>query len=186
MEYSYICEYNIKIMSKIHSLFLSTLLLLGVSCNSSNKEARTAQDAAVAVDSSAVASPQSGTDMPAPDDSPIIAEIKKEIEAGNSKCPLYIGAGNGLSMDSMVYRDNTVIYNYSVDRINDAVAGNESIKKSLLYMLKGEAEVNPATTHFFNNVINAGAKLIYRYTTPSGKSMSVEISNEELKSTFDK
>ena len=158
-------------MAKIQLLIFSMVLGLCASCSSSNTNsqaaAETVQDTAIDIESG------------------IYAEIKKEIDFSNSKCPISLGMGNNVTLESIAYEDNSVIYYYSLDRINDGVGNNDSFKSSLLYMLKGEAGLNAANKRFFDNIIKAGAKIIYVYQSHSGKSLTIEISNKELRDIFE-
>ena len=52
-------------------------------------------------------------------------------------------------------------------------------------MLKGEAGLNAANKRFFDNIIKARAKIIYVYQSHSGKSLTIEISNKELRDIFE-
>lgn len=51
-------------------------------------------------------------------------------------------------------------------------------------MLRAEAEMSSDNKKFFSNLIEAGSKLVYNYTTPTGESIEIEISNKELKEAF--
>ena len=167
-------------MAKIQLLIFSMVLGLCASCSSSNTNSQAAAETVQDTE------PRQNNDNSAIDiESGIYAEIKKEIDFSNSKCPISLGMGNNVTLESIAYEDNSVIYYYSLDRINDGVGNNDSFKSTLLYMLKGEAGLNAANKRFFDNIIKAGAKIIYVYQSHSGKSLTIEISNKELRDIFE-
>lgn len=167
-------------MAKIQTLIFSIVVGLCASCNSSNTNSQTSAE--VAPDTEIRQNTETaGMDT----ESGIYAEIKREVDFSNSKCPISLGMGNNVTLESIVYEDNTIIYSYSLDRINEGISNDESFKNSLLYMLKGEAGLNPANKKFFDNIVNAGAKIVYIYQSHSGKSMTIEISNKELRDIFE-
>ena len=142
-------------MAKIQLLIFSMVLGLCASCSSSNTNPQTTAETAQDMET------RQNNDNSAIDiESGIYAEIKKEIDFSNSKCPISLGMGNNVTLESIAYEDNSVIYYYSLDRINDGVGNNDSFKSSLLYMLKGEAGLNAANKRFFDNIIKAGAMSI--------------------------
>ncbi|WP_168777089.1 hypothetical protein [Muribaculum caecicola] len=48
-------------------------------------------------------------------------------------------------------------------------------------MLKGEAEMSPSNKKFYMNIIEVGGKLVYKYHVATGESITLELSNKELK-----
>lgn len=146
-------------MKKITFLLLNILLCLAISCNSSNSKPQI--------------NPQ------------IIAEIEKKVATANSNCPVYLGVGNNVVLECLTYENNVITYNYRIARIDNGIdLKNKELKNSLLYMLRAEAEMSSDNKKFFSNLIEAGSKLVYNYTTPTGESIEIEISNKELKEAF--
>ncbi|WP_302984759.1 hypothetical protein [uncultured Muribaculum sp.] len=136
----------------IKNISFIVLLVLCISCNSSN--------------------PNPG----------LIAEIQKEVEFANSKCPIYLGVGNDVVMDSLSFKDNTLTYNYSLAQIREGINyKDDRFKQSILYMLKGEAEMSPSNKKFYMNIIEVGGKLVYKYHVATGESITLEFTNKELK-----
>lgn len=171
-------------MRKIAISLFSASMMMCVACGSSNSESSAAanSDSADGVATEVATSAVEGDESSAPDP---VAEIMREVESANAKCPVTLGMGNNLVMRGLSFEDNTLTYDYTLDRINDGVdLNNENFKNSLLYMLKGETDANANSNRFIRNIIKVGGKLAYKYTTPSGKSISVEISNKELSDFF--
>lgn len=115
----------------------------------------------------------------------LITEINNAVEKINSQCPIYYDEGNGVTLLNVKYENNAVIYDYKVDRISDEFTSNlDNFKTGMIYMLKGEADMSPESKTFYSNIIETEGKLIYKYHTESGKSFSIEISNDEIKNAF--
>lgn len=144
-------------MKKILVLIFNAILLMCFACETSNKDSQT------------------------------IKEIENEIATVNAICPQEVA--KHVTLTSMKYQNNTVIYDYHIDVPEDKVdqvleessRNMENLKKGVIYMLKGEAEMSPKTKNFFNNLIVVGANLEYKYHADTQDLYSISISNSELR-----
>ena len=118
-------------------------------------------------------------------ESQAISEIREAVDKANSACPVYLDMGNDVTLMSVKYYDDKVVYDYKLKRINDNIVDNiDDIKTGLLYMCKAEMNASPENKKFFENVIKTGTRLVYNYHTDSGKSLSLEVSNSELENVI--
>lgn len=112
----------------------------------------------------------------------LVKEIELEVEKMDKQCPISFGFGNDVVLRKIFFEDNTLAYCYSVADIRDEMKDNEeNIKMSMLYMAKSDASF----MNLCRKLIDVGGKLVYTYQASTGKSFSLEFSNEELKEFFD-
>ena len=146
-------------MKKFVVLMCSAILLLCLSCETSNKNSQA------------------------------IKEIEEEIATANSICPQEVA--KHVTLTSVKFQNNTVIYDYLIDVPEDKVdlvmeqAKNiEAFKEGLIYMLKGEAQLTPTNKRFFDNLIDVSADMEYRYHNNSRDLYSISISSSEIKNAL--
>ncbi|MDE5962702.1 MAG: hypothetical protein K2G58_01485 [Alistipes sp.] len=112
----------------------------------------------------------------------LVKEIEQEVQTMGEQCPISFGLGNDVVLRKISFEDNTLTYCYSVADIGDAMMDNaKNIKMSMLYMAKSDA----AFTELCRKIIEVGGKVVYTYDSSTGKSISLEFSNQELKEFFD-
>ncbi len=118
-------------------------------------------------------------------DSQAITEIREAVDKVNDACPIYMDMGNDVTLMSVKYYDNKVVYDYKLNRINDKVTANiDDLKTGMLYMCKAEMNVLPENKKFYENIIKTGTLLVYYYHTDSGKSISIEMTKDDLESVI--
>ena len=114
-------------------------------------------------------------------DSQAISEIREAVDKANLACPVYLDMGNDVTLMSVKYYDDKVVYDYKVKDFNDNLVANmDDIKTGLLYMCKAEMQASPENKIFFGNIIKTGTRLIYYYHADSGKSFSIEMTKDDL------
>lgn len=110
-----------------------------------------------------------------------IAEIKKNIEAVNSKCPIFYDAGNDVTLEKIYYENDALVYDYTVAKILNDLKDPENFKSALIYMIRQEVDTSTQNKNFYSAIIEAGWKIVYHYRALNGDEVTIEISNEELK-----
>lgn len=148
-------------MKRFGFLLLNALLVLCISCGSKPKDGSNKADGV--------------SENP-------VAFITEAVKQANTQCPINLGMGNNVTMDSLGYDGKTVRYYYSIDRIVDGFdSNNENMRKSMFYMIKTEADMSPASKQLMNNIAASGGDIVYEYRSADGKFFSIEITNADLK-----
>lgn len=149
-------------MKKLGYFFIGFLLLASASCSSgSRSESDAAKDT-----STATYPPMSH------------AEIATTVAVTNAQCPINLGYANNVVMQGIQLTDSTVVYIYTVDTIANDLSPMKSV---MLEVIASEANSSPANRRFMEGVVNAGLGLEYEYTSDNGDSVSLPISNDELR-----
>lgn len=110
--------------------------------------------------------------------------IKETVDAANTQLPMYMGMGNDVCLEAMKYVDGNVVYEYTVDRLENDMSKSDTYKKVLVNTLKLESESNPDTKKFIEQVLKAQANIVYSYTASNGNTMSVELDADDLESVL--
>lgn len=152
-------------MKKLGYLFLSMFLLTAASCGSRSAGSESGDDSAV---------------TGAIPDEMTMEDAMHIIELANSECPVNLGMGNNVVMESVSFDNNTLTYRYSVARILRDRKDNPEVKKLVVQTIKTEAEMMPANKLFMRAIAKSGADIQYIYHAEDGDSTTMTISNKEL------
>lgn len=115
-------------------------------------------------------------------DSQAISEIQSVVDIVNAACPQYQDMGNGVTLLSVQYLGDKVVYDYKINKIADDIETYlDDLKKSMLYLCKAEVQASSTSKAFFENLVKTGTRIVYYYHNDSGKSFSVEISADDLR-----
>ena len=111
----------------------------------------------------------------------IIKEIESDVELSNLKCPMQISEINNVVMEKISFEDNTLTYHYTLETFN---GDYDKLKDLLIHELKGTVQYSPEYKKFVENIVEAGGKIVYNYTTQDGQTIKFELSNKELASAI--
>ena len=108
----------------------------------------------------------------------LYAEIASAVEESSNYCP--VNYGNGVTLTDVSFDGDKVVYYYTVaGSLNNGVDTN-ILKEAMLGVVEDEINSDYGALNFYNNVIEAGIPLVYKYRDYGGETFTVKITPREL------